>query len=285
MTDAAIDTSAEFDFVGGQVQPTWPPLIEGFARASEATAARTGVRLDVAYGPHPRQVFDFVPAKGAPRAIVVHLHPGWWQMRDKALFRFMAERFADLGCDTVLANYPLAPDASIAEITEAVRAIVPAVRADAEARLGHVPPIVASGHSAGAHLAVELALTDPSAWGLAASPIAAVLALSGVYELSRLTGTSLNRALKLDAEAAHAASPVHRATSAPCPALFAVGGVETAAFVAQSRDMSEAWEAAGRTAPLIVAPGADHFTLLTRFMDPADPLGRAVADLIDGAAA
>lgn len=284
MTDAAIDAIAEFDFVGGQVQPTWPALIEGFARASAATAARADIRLDVAYGPHPRQNFDFVPAKGTPRAVVVHLHPGWWQMRDKALFRFMGERFADLGCDTVLPNYPLAPDASIAEITEAVRAIVPAVRAEAQARLGHVPPIVASGHSAGAHLAVELALTDPATWGLPASPIAAVLALSGVYELSRLTGTSLNRALKLDAAAARAASPVHRAEQAPCPALFAVGRAETAAFVAQSRDMAAAWEAVGRTAPLIVSDGADHFTLLERFMDPADPLARGVADLIDGVA-
>lgn len=284
MTDAAIDPVAEFDFVGGQVQPSWPPLIEGFARASAATAALPGVRLDVAYGPHPRQVFDVVPAKGTPRTVVVHLHPGWWQMRDKSLFRFMGERFADLGCDTVLANYPLAPDASIAEITEAVRAIVPAVRADAEARLGQVPPIVASGHSAGAHLAVELALTDPTAWCLAASPIAAVLALSGVYELSRLTGTSLNRALKLDEAAARAASPVHRAGRAPCPALFAVGATETAAFVAQSRDMAAAWQAAGRSASLIVSEGADHFTLLERFMDPVDPLGRGVAELIDGIA-
>ncbi len=284
MTDAAIDGSAEFDFVGGQVQPSWPPLIEGFARASAATAERAGVRRDVAYGPHPRQVFDVVPARGTPRAVVVHLHPGWWQMRDKNLFRFMGERFADLGCDTVLPNYPLAPDASIAEITRAVRAIVPAVRADAEARLGRVPPIVASGHSAGAHLAVELALTDPATWGLPASPIAAVLALSGVYELSRLVGTSLNRALKLDEAAARAASPVHRATHAPCPALFAVGGAETPAFVAQSRDMAAAWQAAGRSAPLIVSDGADHFTLLERFMDPADPLARAVAGLIDGVA-
>ena len=184
--EPTIDPAAEFAYVTGQGRPHWAETIAGFARRSEATAARPGVRTDLSYGPHPRQRFDVVPAEGAARVSLIWLHPGYWQMRDRRAFRFLGETFAALGCDAVFADYPLAPEYGVAEITEAVRALVPAVRAEARARLGRALPIVAAGHSAGAHLAVELALTEPSHTGFSDDPVAAVLAVSGVYDLAPL---------------------------------------------------------------------------------------------------
>lgn len=278
---AVIDPTHEIAYVSGQGRPTWPALIADFDRRSAATAQRAGVRLDLAYGPHPRQTFDLVPATAPVCAMLVYLHPGYWQMRDKALFRFLGETFADLGCDVALANYPLAPDHDVAEITRAVRAIVPALRADARARHGRDLPIVAAGHSAGAHLAVELALTDPATWGLDATPIAAVLGLSGVYDLEPLVATTLNHKLALTPATARAASPVHRAAHAPCPALFAVGGGETPAFLAQTRAMDDAWRAGGQASREMIVDDADHFSLLDHLVEPTGALRAAIAELLD----
>ena len=281
-TPPAIDPVAEHAYVGGQSRPTWPDLIASFMARSEATAARPEVRLDLPYGPHPRWRYDFVPAPAPARGTLIYIHPGYWQMRDKAQFRFLGETFGAMGFDTVITNYPLAPEATVAEITDAVRALVPTVRADASARHGRELPLVAAGHSAGAHLAVELALTDPAEWGLPASPIAAVLALSGVYDLAPLVATSLNTKMTLTPETAHAASPVHRAERAACPALFVVGGGETPAFLAQNRDMAAAWRRTGTTAIERKEPDADHFSLIARLTDETSPLSRAVASFLDG---
>lgn len=264
----AIDPDAEFSFVSGQGRANWPTLIADFTARSTATAGRAEVSLDVRYGPRPRQVYDFVPATAPAHGSVIYLHPGYWQMRDKAQFRFIADVFGPLGFDTYVPNYPLAPDATVAEITEAVREIVDPIRERSRIRHGRDLPIVASGHSAGAHLAIELALTEATAWGLSSSPVVGVVALSGVYDLCPLVGTSLNAKLALTLETARAASPVHRVARAECPALFVVGGGETAAFRAQNTAMANAWRAGGGDVVLREEPEADHFSLITRLADP-----------------
>ncbi len=275
--DVAIDPDLEVAYVSGQGRPTWPGLLADFAARSEVVAASPEMRTGLAYGPHPRQRFDVVPAIGAARGSLVYLHAGYWQMRDRTPFRFLAPRFAAQGFDVILADYPLAPEATVAEITQAVRALVPAVRAEAAARYGAALPIVATGHSAGGHLAMELALTDPSVWGLDAGPIAAVVALSGVFDLEPLIATSLNRKLGLTPASARAASPVWRATGARVPALVVVGGGETPAFVAQSRRMVAAWAAGGARAELAIVDGADHFSLLAELATPGSAIAGRVA--------
>ncbi|TBW36993.1 alpha/beta hydrolase [Siculibacillus lacustris] len=283
-TDAAIDPALDHAYGAGQRRPHWPALLERFAAASEAVAAGPGVLRDLAYGPHPRQRLDLVPAVDA-RAIVVWLHPGYWQSRDRTLFRFLAPTFTALGCDAVFADYPLCPEVTVAELTEALRALVPALVAQSEVRHGRPLPIVAAGHSAGGHLAIELAATDWAARGLAPAPIAAVIGVSGVYDLAPLVATALNANLRLDLASARAASPLHRVPASACPALFAVGGAETPAFLDQSRAMAAAWGAAGHGQRLEITPGDDHFTVLTTLADPASPLHGALAATIAGATA
>lgn len=276
MTDP-IDPTLEAGYVSAQGRPHWPATIADFIARSEAVAARAEFEADLVYGPHPRQRWDFLPAGGAPRAILAYFHPGYWQMRDKAVFRCLMPLFADLGCDAVVANYPLCPDATLAELTAAAQALVPALAADARRRHGRDLPVVIAGHSAGGHLAVELALAQSAPAG----PIAAAVALSGVYDLAPLIPTSLNRALRLDAASAAAASPVTRVGTIGCPALFAVGGGETPAFLAQNRAMAEAWTAAGHDARVIESGSDDHFSLITTLEDRASPLHRAVAAFLD----
>ncbi len=279
----AIDPVNEAAYVVDQRRPHWPATIDGFIAASAEVATRPGFTGDLAYGSHPREAFDWYRTAGEARGIVAYFHPGYWQMRDRTLMRCLMPVFADLGFDVATVGYPLCPDASLASLTDSARAVVPALLAHARTVRGRDLPIVAAGHSAGGHLAVELAATDWGARGLAPSPIAGVVALSGVYDLQPLVTTSLNVALGLDATSARAASPVHRVPTGAPPALFAVGGAETAAFLAQNRDMAAAWRAAGNRTHTLESPGDDHFSLILQLMDPASPVHGAVASLLDEA--
>ena len=70
-------------------------------------------------------------------------------------------------------------------------------------RMGYTPRrTVLIGHSAGAHLAAMLALTDWTKLGLPAESIAGACGVSGLYELQPLRLTSFNRALGMDEAAA-----------------------------------------------------------------------------------
>jgi len=271
--------SAQFQYVEGQARPGFAALLAGYEADGRAAVAQCAPRLDVPYGTQPRQTLDLFTATGPARGALLYLHAGYWQSRDKALFRFLAPGLAALGLHVALANYPLCPSVTLDALTEAVREAVPAVLRET----GGALPLVVAGHSAGAHLAVELALTDWPARGLPASPIAAVIALSGIYELTPLVDTTLNANLRLDAAAAARRSPVRRVRGGLPPALFAVGGDETPAFLEQNRDMHAAWQAAGNAGTCLAPDGDDHFSLLRTWISPDAALHRHTRALIERA--
>lgn len=270
---------AEFQYLTGQARPGFPALFEDFERRSADAIQGSACELDLRYGPAERCTFDFFDAGPAARGVLMYLHAGYWQWRDKAGFRFIAPALVRRGLHVAMVNYPLCPTVSLAELTDTVRTAVPAVLGRADAAL----PLVAMGHSAGGHLAMEMALTDWSARGLPMATVAGVIALSGLYDLAPLVQTSLNENLRLDAQSAAAASPLYRAAPGGPPLLLAAGADETPAMREQSRRMHEVWLAMGNPSVLHEEPHADHFSLLQRLVAPHSALGQQVDLLLDRA--
>lgn len=273
-------TDADFQYVAGQSRPTFAALLAGFEARSAAAIHTGNCRLDLAYGPAPRQTFDFFTAPGQPRGTLAYFHAGYWQSRDKASFRFIAPAFNRLGLNVALINYPLCPGVSLGALVEAASASIGPIVAHATP-VRRALPLVLSGHSAGGHIAVELALAQADGAQTHAPAIAGVVALSGIYDLVPLVGTSLNRNLLLDAASAAKHSPLHRLKPGCPAALFAVGADETPAFIEQSRRMCEGWQQAGNDAALEIAQGADHFSLLQQFTEPDSALFSRVTDLFE----
>lgn len=274
---------AQFQYVEGQARPTFPALLADFD-ALGTTAVEAGkCMLDVRYGSGARQRFDFFPACGEPAGTLLYFHAGYWQSRDKATFRFIAPAFARRGLNVALLNYPLCPTVSLAELVAAARESVPEVLAHVAVSGQPARPLIVAGHSAGGHLAVELALSRWPALGARAQAVDGVIALSGVFDLEPLVGTSLNAKLGLDRTLATRHSPIHRVAAGGAPALFAVGGNETPAFLDQNRRMHDAWQAAGNEALIDVVPGADHFSVLRQFVAPDSELSGKVTNLLQQA--
>ena len=65
----------------------------------------------------------------AAQGVMLYLHAGYWQSRDKSLFRFLAPAFQARGFHVALANYPLCPDVTLDELVKAVAPSVAAVAA------------------------------------------------------------------------------------------------------------------------------------------------------------
>ena len=252
----------QFQYVEGQGRSTFPALLADYQRLSDLAVAAPDVQIDQAYGPHPRQRFDLFPPAGPARGVMLYFHAGYWQSRDKSNFRFLASAFQARGFFVAVVNYPLCPDMSLSALVDATRASVSAVRRHLEGMGVRGLPLVLAGHSAGAHLCAELALSgvsDP------ASAVDGICALSGIYDLQPLLTTTLNARLQLDPQTALAASPLFRVRPDTPPAWWLVGALETPAFKSQNDRMHEAWLAQGNGSERLMVSDADHFSLLRQW--------------------
>ena len=190
----------QFQYVEGQGRPGFPALLAQFQADSDAAAAQAGAELDLPYGAHPRQRFDFFPAQGEAQGVMLYLHAGYWQSRDKSLFRFLAPAFQAWGFHVALANYPLCPDVTLDELVAAVTPSVAAVAAHARQREGNDLPLVVAGHSAGGHLAAMMLACVWRAYAddLPSGLVRNALSISGLHDLEPLRHTpSLQPALQL----------------------------------------------------------------------------------------
>ncbi|MFM8575211.1 MAG: alpha/beta hydrolase [Limnohabitans sp.] len=265
-------SSAQHQYVTGQMRESFGPLFADHEARNARTVAEGGWQLDQPYGEHARECRDLRPA-AAPRGTVLYLHAGYWQSRDKSQFRFLAPAFNALGWAMALANYPRCREVGRARIVESA-ALALRQLARHQGRQGRQGPLVLCGHSAGAHLAVELALRHAEGRLDGSPALAGVVAISGVFDLRPLLGTTLNDKLRLDAAQAQACSPCLRPQPNAVPALFLVGQAETAAFHAQSQDMARAWQSQGNDARCEVVAGTDHFSILAGIAQADGPVAR-----------
>lgn len=247
--------------------------------ASEAIRAAARVDLDVAYGADPRQRYDlFLPPGGDGRSpIAVFIHGGYWQWRDRKDFSFTAAGALAHGIAWAMPSYRQCPAVRIADIVEDMRAFL----VHLWQRTGQRP--VVTGHSAGGHLTAALLATDWCATGDGGVPadlVRAGYAISGVFEVAPLVGTTIGEALRETAESAMAVSP--RFGPVPPASAWltaAVGGAESSEFIRQSIDMAGAWSAAGLGAEAVIVPGANHFTVIDELARPDSAMSQRIAAL------
>jgi arylformamidase len=244
--------------------------------ASAAYARSADAEHDQPYGQGERQRYDLFRARRPRPALIVYIHGGYWQRGDRKDYAFVAEAFNAAGIDVALPSYSLCPNATVVEIIAEMRLFLAALWR----KTGMRPVVV--GHSAGGHLAAALIATDWKKTGtLRDAPIAAACAISGIFELEPLVGTSLNEALRLDAAAAIAASPLLWPPPARGQTLIAaVGELESSEFHRQSRCIAARWRSAGLDTDYLPVTGTNHFTIVDQLVDPASRLFARILTLV-----
>lgn len=246
-------------------------VLAGFESRSARLRRERATALDLRYGAAPRNRIDyFAGAAGAP--LLVFIHGGYWQMRAKETFAFLAAGPLAHGMHVALIGYTLAPAITLAGIVGEVRAAVAWLAARC-GRFGADPArLFVAGWSAGGHLAT-LCAEEPAVRG--------ALAVSGIYDLTPIRLCYLNDKLRLTAADVAGLSPLQRLASARAPVMLACGGDELPELQRQSRQYAAARRAAGLAGRLHWVAGCNHFTILDTLAHPQGALTALLLEMVE----
>jgi arylformamidase len=263
--------------------PDHPRWLAHYPKASAETRASLGPKVDLRYGPGPKETVDLFLPSGRATGTFLFLHGGYWRMLDKSDFSFVATPFVAQGFAVAVANYDLCPDVSIATIVDEARRAVAWLAREGAAHGANPERIVVGGHSAGGHLAAMLFATDWAAQGFAREPFLGGVSLSGVHDLAPMVQFSFNADFKLDEEEAARLSPARLSARSRLPLVLAAGADETSEFIRQTQILWDAWPAnrpEGARGPLLIR-GRNHFDVVVDFSDPRSELTRATLALFE----
>jgi arylformamidase len=273
MTITALDYETEYN--NRRRVPEHVEINERWALLAAAYRLAGDTRMDQPYGKRERQRYDIFYAADEDAPLVVYIHGGYWQRGDRKDYSFIARELNASGITVALPSYSLCPSVSVMEIADELQLCIATLWKQTKKR-----PVVV-GHSAGGHLAAEMLSRDWS--GLAGVPAHLVqrgCAISGVFDLAPLIGTSINEAVGLTAGTARAASPLFRP---PPPKgrrfIAAVGGEESDEFLRQAGDIVDAWRKVGIDARCEIVAGTNHFTILDELIRPGSALLSAIVGL------
>jgi arylformamidase len=257
----------------------------GSLRTERSVRARTTLacRLDVHYGPSPRQALDIFPAPTPGAPVEIYIHGGAWQNKSKDDVSFIAEPLVPAGVTFVAIDHDLAPAVTLDEIVAQVRSAIAWVHRNIADYGADPDRIHVSGHSSGAHLAA-MALATPwrATFGLPDDLIKAACLTSGLFDLEPIRLGSRNANLGLNAAAVERLSPIRHIPTEAGPLLLSVGGGETSEFIRQTGEYQAAWERAGHRSTFVPMPDDHHYSLAVRPGQPDNPLFEAVLADITG---
>lgn len=234
-------------------------------------------RRDIAYGAHPRQKFDlFLPAhannKLASRLpVVIFFYGGSWQMGDRAEYRFIGRLLARQGYIAAIPDYRLYPEVRYPDFIEDAALATAKIAETIPAEGGDPSAIFTAGHSAGAYLALMLALAPHylAAVGYDRSKLAGAIGLAGPYDFLPITGPiyklifatapDLVRTQPIAHVGAHGDTDTD--TGAP-PCLLLQGARDRLVAPKNTASLSSLLRAAGTMVQSRIYPNIGHITIL-----------------------
>ena len=239
-------------------------IVAGWQKRSDALRADFPGGLDLRYGSAERNRIDYFEAKrGGP--LLVFIHGGYWQMRAKENFTFVAAGPLAYGINVALVGYTLAPQKNLDGIVAEIRSALDFLAQ----RHGSIH---VSGWSAGGHL-TAVCMSHPAVKG--------GLAISGIFDLEPIRLSYLNEKLGLDEETARRHSPLLHLPRNSAPLYVAYGKAELPELQRQSGQFGAAWCGAGLPGRLAALEGHDHFSILEELASPEGALTALVRTLLD----
>jgi arylformamidase len=252
--------------------PENPAIMAGWARDAAAYRLRHVPRI-IRYGTGTRNAIDYF-AGNDDKPIVVFIHGGYWQSMDRSDFSHLAAGLNAHGISVAIPSYDLCPDVTVSDIIQQIRMATREL-----ARFDR--PLVLSGHSAGGHLAACMLATDWRAYhaSLPRDLVVAAYAISGLFDLRPLIGTTINKALHLDDASARAASPLCWNAPARGSLDAVVGEHESAEYFRQSTTIVDLWGGARLETRFGAIRNANHFTAIAGLSEPDSPMTLRLVEL------
>ena len=216
------------------------------------------------YGPSPYQQVDiFAPGNTTSAArlpVVIFFHGGGWAKGSRDTYGFAGRAFSSEGFVTVVAGYRLVPEGRYPVFMEDAAAAVRWTRATIAQHGGDPNRIILAGHSAGAHIALLLAL-DPRWLGAQVQPggaVRGVINLAGPADFLPLDPGGRGDVALGHVRPLEITQPIHFARADAPPIWSGHGDADTTVRPRNSERLTAAITDAGGEAALRLYPGVDH---------------------------
>jgi acetyl esterase/lipase len=187
------------------------------------------ITRDVAYGPLGRQKLDIYVPKGAAdgAAVIVFFYGGSWQTGDKADYLFAAQALTTTGAIVVVPDYRVYPAVTFPDFIEDGAAATDWVAKNIRKWRGDPNKVFVAGHSAGAYIALMLALDRDylDKTGIPGFTFAGAIGLSGPYDFLPLTRPDIKRIFEVVPDLA-VTQPIHYARVDAPPLMLATGDAD-----------------------------------------------------------
>ncbi|WP_236656474.1 alpha/beta hydrolase [Acidiphilium sp. C61] len=200
----------------------------------------------IAYGEGPRHRLDIHrPAGPVVRKlpVVVFFYGGSWQSGARGEYAFVGRALARLGLVVAIPDYRLYPEVRYPDFIDDAARATAFVRRNAGQFGGDRRAVFVAGHSAGAYLAMMLALKGDylAAAGEDEAALAGAIGLAGPYDFLPMTGPVYRRIFDRFADDP-VCQPISHASAAAPPSLLITGArdrlvapANTAALAARLR--------------------------------------------------
>ncbi|MDQ1155240.1 alpha/beta hydrolase [Brevundimonas sp. SORGH_AS_0993] len=235
------------------------------------------VARDLAYGEDPRQRLDVYAPKGAgPYATLVFFYGGGWDSGSRDLYGWAAQALAAQGFVVVLPDYRLVPSVVFPAFVEDAAAAT-AKAADLAGAYGGDPArLGVLGHSAGAHLAMMIAL-DRRYMAAVERPdlIKAAAGLAGPYDFLPFDVAASRNAFGRAPDPTLTQPVTFVRPDAP-PLWLGHGTADTVVHDEDTVILDERMRAVGGRSEAKLYPGLDHADLIATF----SPLFRRKATVL-----
>lgn len=240
----------------------------------------TGVRRvarDLAYGDDPRQRLDvYAPRGDGPYPTLVFFYGGGWDSGSRDLYGWAAQALAAQGFVVVLPDYRLVPKAFFPAFVEDA-ATATAKAAEVVERCGGDPArLGVLGHSAGAHLAMMIAL-DRRYMAAVGQPglIKAAAGLAGPYDFLPFDVAASRNAFGRAPDPTLTQPVTFVRPDAP-PIWLGHGTADTVVHDEDTVILDQRMRAVGGRSEAKLYPGLDHADLIATF----SPLFRKKATVL-----
>ena len=245
--------------------------------AAMSPRAAQRIARDVAFGGEARQRLDiYAPRQGGTgRPVLVFFYGGNWDSGERQDYGFVGRAFAALGYVTVLPDYRHTRERPYPAFMQDAGAALAWIGENSAAHGGDPSRIAVAGHSAGAYIAVTLAL-DPR-WG-ASEAIRAAIGLAGPYDFLPFDSAVTRRTFG-HAEDLPATQPINHVGADAPPLLLITGDADSTVRPRHSEALAARVQAAGGAADLILYPGAGHTGPLKALARPFRRHAPVLADI------
>ena len=250
--------------------------------ASNATRRTLRHQLDIPYGAAPRQRLDlfFPPGEAAGLPIHMFIHGGYWRAQVKEDYVFVADGITAAGAIAAVVEYELLPGMRMDEQVREIREAAAWLAAHAVDFGGDGDRLTASGHSAGGHLVTWLAARAPAERDLPQPPVAAVLPISGLFDLRPIAQSYLQPELQLTPDEIAAWSPIEAVPAPGTHFELVIGHAETPPFHQQMQDYAHVLARHGVSHERRTIAGEDHMSVLRSMGRVGTPMWELLVELI-----